>query len=94
MLSNALFILALWGPIACLELKRNSYFPFLVILYGLGIAFGIWLMLNPSEPEIGLPFIAGTYALYVLTGFFFWIREQGNPEHVHFDWKDALRDKK
>ncbi|MGK2939322.1 MAG: hypothetical protein ACSLFR_16215 [Solirubrobacteraceae bacterium] len=91
MLSHALFILVLWGPVSIWEWKRNSYFPFVAGMYAALFLAGLWIALVSGNQRIDIPFAAGAYVLYAITGAFFWIREDGNPRLAYFDWREALR---
>jgi len=77
----------LWGPCAIAGWQKGSHFPYLALAYTLAALFGIWNLFSTGQPWFWFPLCIALYGLYVVSGGFYWLREQGDPQFVHFDWR-------
>lgn len=89
MVGHILFIVVLWGPCAVLGWQKSSHFPYQAIAYMVAAVFGLWNLLSEG-PEMWVPFLVALYGLYVISGGFYWLHEEGDPEVLNFDWKKAI----
>lgn len=87
MVGNVLFIFVHWGLGAIAGWQKNSHFPYLALAYTLAFLFGLWKLFTAGHAEVWLPFLVALYGLYVVSGGFYWLREEGDPEIMHFDWR-------
>ena len=90
MIGNILFIFVLWGPCAILGWQKSSHFPYLALAYVLALVFGIGMLFYTGDPTIWFPFSVAVCVLYPVSGGFYWLHEEADPEIIHFDWKTAI----
>lgn len=90
MVGHVLFIFVLWGPCAIAGWQKSSHFPYQAVGYVLVTIFVLWNLFSYGHSEVWLPFLAALYGLYVISGGFYWLHEEGDPEILNFDWKTAL----
>lgn len=90
MFGHIMFIFLLWGPCAIASWQKSSHFPYLALTYILVFLSGVWMLCTRGQGGLWVPFCVAVYGLYAVSGGFYWIREQGDPQILHFDWKRAL----